>query len=324
MPRRYTQERSEYRWPTALPVAASTPGSGAAGDLAPELATHPNRLELGLFGLPPTPRSAARLRALAIGAVRRALGELPAQVAAAPAMCGRWRVCIIFRDPRPALKAHELSDVQVAWARRCRRAFGRPADTGSSALHVAACRDDARCALAELREAQAALAAAPTPAGRVWLQAALNRLQVAHDALRRALERADPVRLDRPLWHDALSFRVALAGHEALWEAARHRAVRRLLARAAALPDPSELSVCTHAAGQPGLFLARMLFNFRNAPERREQHLSPASLGEVILDGAVSVPPLELRVGATLARVSITAIDLERPSAGLSHGSSAE
>jgi hypothetical protein len=239
------------------------------------------------------PATSARLCRLAQAAIRSALGEPAAHVSAlVGGGCGQ--VAILFAPERPALRGHELTALQIAWTRRLRRAFGPRTPHVTRAL-IEARRTEVALARAEWRQAHADRVAGASPAAAERLRAALNRMQVAHDALRRALARAEPVDFRRALHADWLALRVRLDGPAArLTRRTRARALRALLARAAALPDPGELRTRSRPTGDPAEFAVRLLFNFRNQPERREQHLAPESLRQSLLNGE-PFPPLCVR-----------------------------
>ncbi len=152
----------------------------------------------------------------------------------------------------------------------------------------------------------------PSPETRAAFAAALNRAQVASDNLRTALREADPVRYDRPLHHDRLDLLVGLQGDERLTLVERDHAVRTLLARAAALPDTSDLSVALRPTPQRDVWRTHVAFNFRNTPERGPQHLNPASLEATVLSAAPGVPALAVSAAAGVARVSLAAIQAVR------------
>jgi hypothetical protein len=294
-----------------LVAAALYVGSRVAGDLMRRVLEHPNRVELRADGLAHTPENAERLQSAAARASRQALGEAPTVVVAAPDPRGGWRVQLAFAAQRPPLQAWELSDLQQAWGEALQRLVGRDTPQSTTA-DTRARQHDLDQALAALRQAQGRLFAEPTTETREAFHAAINRAQIASDGLRTAIERANPMRFDRPTRHDQLDFRVTLQGDEGLTLRDRDRVVRDAFARAAALPDPSELRVFVRPTDTPRQWHASVSFNFRNTTARGPQHLNPATLARAIQAGATSVPALSIQAAGTLAQVTITAVQAAR------------
>ena len=205
-------------------------GGRVAGRLLQQLLAHPNRVELRADGPMHTPHNALRLQSLAARVSREAVGEVPAAVVAEPDPHGGWRVHITFAAQRPPLRPYELTDLQTTWERAKLRAFG-PAPARATPEQVVAREQDTDRALDALRQAQARLFRAPSAETRAAFRAVLNRVQVATDALRATLRRADPVRFDQPLHHDSLDLLVALRGDRQLTLVERDGAVRELFAR---------------------------------------------------------------------------------------------
>lgn len=286
-------------FPDSEDTPAPQPGRAAA--------LPPNRLDLRADGLPPAGDLVVRLGVAALAALRHALGEVPLNVSVAPDPRGGIQASIIFSNTRPALAGYEVADVQAAWARAVRRTCGSSPPSVPGEREIAARREDLSCAWAELRAAQ--LQADPPLERRVWIGAALNRVQVAHDALRRTLARADPVRSDRRVYRDTLGLRLRMRGLKGLPVSAVRRALRRLLARAAALPDASELRLSVDLTPDPNVLRARVRVNFRNTRARGEAHLNPASLGDAILAAAPAMAPMRLRFGGVSRRVSIEVVE---------------
>lgn len=294
-----------------LIAAALYIGSRVVGATLRRLLAHPNRVELRADGLSHTPDNALRLQALAGRASKRALGEPPAAVVAAPDRRGGWRVHLAFADQRPPLKPYELADLQHAWESLKQREFGR--DERRPALpEIKAREQDSDRAVDTVRRAQTRLFDAPSAETRLAFDTALNRAQVANDNLRAALRQADPVRFDQPLHHDALQFLLRPRGDERLTLVERDQAVRDLFARAAALPEPSELHVSLRPTLDRTTWRAHVAFNFRNTPERQVQHINPQSLQQAILAQGTSVPALAVQAGAAVAQVTIAAIEAIR------------
>ena len=294
-----------------LIAAALYVGSRLVGATLRRLLAHPNRIELRADGLAHTPDNAMRLQSLAERASKRALGEPPAAVVAAPDRRGGWRVHLAFADEHPPLQPHELADLQHTWESLKQREFGR--DNHRPKLPEVKAREaDADRAFDTLRRAQARLFAAPSTETRDEFRAAVNRAQVANDNLRTTLRRHDPVSFERPLYHDKLQFLVKPNGAEHLTLVERDKAVRDLLARAAALPDPSELHVSLRPTLDRSTWRAHVAFNFRNTPERQTQHINPQSLQQAILAQTPSVPAVAVQTGAVVAQVTLAAIEAVR------------
>jgi hypothetical protein len=252
---------------------------------------------------------------------RRALGEPPAAVVAAPDPRGGWQVHLAFAQQRPPLAAWELTDVQHAWDLVLRREFGpvvtpeRPSET-----ELRAREQDLQQARGALGQAQRRLFDSPSPAVRAAFASALNRVQMAADRLRALVQRADPVRFDRAHCHDSLDFTVTLQGDEGLSLVHRDGAVRHIFARAAALADPSELRVTLRPLRGSSAWHAHVAFNFRNTVERGPQHLNPASLAGRIQVVGPSLPPLRVISGdQVVAHVSLAAVEPARPLRATTH-----
>ena len=276
-----------------------------------------NYVELRMDGVAHSREMVQQLQILAGDAFRRALRDHPAAVipAADPSGSG-YKLRLVLQPGRPPLQPHELTDLQVAWQRGIARELGLigrlPTNDVIQQRQVAL-----QESTLDLQRIHHQLLKGRSPELQQDLAAAMNRVQMAQDSLREALHIASPVRSDRRIHSDMLTFRIHTNGADRdLPLVQRDEALRQLLARAAALKDPAELRVSTRPSpgDGPNVALLRLAFNFRNSPLRGPQHLNPASLSAAIAQYATEVPAVAIQVGEKVASVAIEAIQaVQRP-----------
>lgn len=276
-----------------------------------------NYVELRADGVPHSREMVQQLQILAGDAFRRALRDHPAAIIPTADPSGKgYKLRLVLQPGRPPLQPYELTDLQVAWQRGVARELGlignRPTNDVIQQRQVAL-----QEAILDLQRVHHQLLKARSPELQQELAGAMNRVQMAQDSLREALRLASPVRSDRRIHSDTLTFRIQTNGadHDVPL-VQRDGALRQLLARAAALKDPSELRISTRPSPSdgPNAALVRVAFNFRNSPLRGPQHINPASLSAAIAQYATKVPAVAVQVGEKVVRVAIEAIQtVQRP-----------
>lgn len=289
-------------------IAATLAVSGrAVGALLQHQRSRANTVELLAPATRHASRTAQALQEAARRATRAALREPPTAVFVEP-IEGGYRLRVLLAAHRPALQPHEVTDLQVAWQRARERLLGPACLVPATARDVEHRAHDVERALADLRAVQSRVMHGH-PEQQVDLADALNRAQMATDALRDAQRRAAPASPSGPRHADVLSFAVRTDGLDGLTLVERDAALRAVLARAAGLADPSELRVTTRPVRAPGQALVRVAFNLRDSPTRGPGCLEPASLRDAILTWATRVPPTTVRAGAALVQVAVRAIE---------------
>jgi hypothetical protein len=304
-----TRQHAQY-----LVAATLTVSGRVLGELLRHQRSRANTVELLAPAAPHAARTAQALQEAARRATRAALREAPTTVFVEP-IEGGYRLRVLLAAHRPPLQPHEVTDIQVAWQRARERVLGPACVAPVTVREVEHRAHDVERALANLRAVQSRVMHGH-PEQQVDLADALNRAQMATDALREAQRRAAPMSPSRPRHADLLSFAVRTEGLDGLTLVERDAALRAVLARAAGLADPSELRVTTRPLRAPGQALVRVAFNLRDTPTRGPGCIDPASLRDTILTWATRVPPTPVRVGAApvragaaLVRVSVRAIE---------------
>ncbi len=300
----FTRQHAQY-----LVAAVVAVGARVVGRAVERARLRPMFVDLHALGVTPSQVTAQALQHAARRAVRTALREEPHAVQLTP-IEGGYRVRVLLGAQRPPLQPYELTDLQVAWERAQQRELGR-VRTLPSQQEIATRQAEVDAALGHLRETHKRLVAGE-PALQAELADAMNRAQVATDALRAAVRRANPLQPQRRTHADTLTFAVKAEGLDALPLIERDRVMRDTFARAAGLGDPGELRVTTRPTRREGESLVRVDFNLRNERARGPEHLSPNSLRDAILSGAAAVPGAPAKLGAAVAEVAIQAIELVR------------
>lgn len=267
----------------------------------------PPFVDLHALGVTPSREAQAAAERAARGAVRQALGEEAHAVQLVPIENG-YRVRVLLDPQRPPLQPYELTDLQVAWKDAQERELGPARPALPAQRDVALRQQELDSALAGLRDVHTRLVQGH-PALQAELADAMNRAQIATDALRAAVQRAQPLRHDRRTYSDTLAFRVHTAGAAHLPLVERERALRDTFARAAGLSHPEELRVLARPTRNPDESLVRLTFNVRNTPQRGSEHLNVDSLRDAILSGAAHVPSLPVQAGAQAVHFAVKAIE---------------
>lgn len=298
----FTRHHAQYLVAAVLAVSAR-----AVGQLRQHVRLRPPFVDLHALAVTHSPEAVQALERAGRSAVRRGLREEAHAIQPTP-IDGGYRVRILLAPQRPPLQPYELTDLQVAWERALKRELGPARLPLATAQEIATRQRELDTALADLRQIQTRLIHGH-PELQPELADAMNRAQIATDALRSAVQRSNPTLPDRRTYSDTLAFRVRVEGMEGLPLVERDRAMRDLFARAAGLRDPAELRVTTRPTSRPDEALVRVAFNVRNAAAGGSEHLSPDSLRDAILTGATAVPSAPVKVGAALAEVAIRAIE---------------
>jgi hypothetical protein len=296
-----TRQHAQYAVAATLAV-----GARAVRLLMDRLPERPRLLDLHAPGLTASPETAWALQRAARSAVRSALGEPPLGVVPEEQPQG-YRVRVALAPDRPALRAHEVSDLQVAWQRALMRELRRweplrPAQADIAPRQQAL--DEALAALKDLRSR----AFGGDAGAREALGHAINQAEMASDALRQALRAATPLRHDRRIYSDTLTLVVRTEGARGLPLLTCDQVLRDTFARAAGMADPSELRVTTRPTRDPETFVARLSFNLRNAPERGPAHINPGSLRDTLVAGTSAVPATPVQVGAATVQVVVRSV----------------
>ncbi len=295
--------RQQAQYAVAATLAVGSRIVGQALELA---RTRTAYIDLLAMDVAHEPGNVARLQNAACQAVRTALRDEP-QAALAQPIEGGYRVTVLLPSQRPPLQSHELTDVQTAWERTQARIPGLRREAPDAARDVETRARESAQNLADLRAVQQRVMQGERSA-QPELADALNRAQMANDALRGVQQQFQPVRRDRPVRADQLVFAVRADGLEGLSLVERDRALGEILGRAAGLRDVSELRVTTRPTRTAGESLVSVAFNLRNEAGRGVQHLNPESLRRVLLAGATRVPAVALPTPGGAAHVSIRAI----------------
>jgi hypothetical protein len=297
-----TRQHAQY-----LVAASVAVGGRVLGALLQRQRSGPHALELLAPGTPHSPLTAARLQLAARNAVRASLREPPLAVFAQP-IDGGYRVRALLSPQRAPLQPYELTDIQMAWTRARERTLGYARVPGVAARECDARAQEVSRALADLLAVQRRVMHGQ-PELQVDLADAINRAQMAMDAWRDAQQRARPLEPRRRVQVDTLTFAVRTEGLEGLPLVEHDRALRTVMARAVGLADPGELRVTTRPTRTPGEAVVRVSFNLRHSAARGPEHLDPGSLRDTILTWAAQVPATPVRIGATVAQVSVRAIE---------------
>ncbi len=300
----FTRQHAQY-----LVAAVVALGARVVGRVAERARLRPMFVDLHALGVTHAHATSRALQDAARSAVRAALRDTPNAVQLTPIENG-YRVRVHFAPQRPPLQPYELTDLQVAWERAQQRELGR-ARALPSTQDVSARQQDLDTALEHLRGIHGRLLAGE-PGLQAELADAMNRAQIATDALRSAMQRARPLLPQRRTYSDTLTFVVRADGLAALPLVERDRALRDMFARAAGLGDPSELRVTTRPTRNAGESLARVDFNLRQERTRGPAHLKPDSLRDAILSGAANVPSPPAVSGQRMAPMAIQEIALAR------------
>lgn len=301
----FTRQHAQY-----IVAATLALGARVVGQALERARTRPLFVDLHALGVRPSPEAAAAVERAAQRAVRQALREDAQAIQLTPVADG-YRVRVLLAPQRPPLQPYELTDLQVAWGPAQERELGPARPTLDASREVATRQQELDTALTDLRDVHARLIQGE-PGLQSDLADALNRAQVATDALRHAVQRANPLQPERRAYSDTLTFLVRVAGTDYLPLVDRDRAIRDALARAAGLRDPGELRVTTRPTRNPGESIAHVAFNLRNTPERGPQHLNLDSLRTAILAGATAVPSAKVKAATAVVEVAIQAIETYR------------
>jgi len=304
----FTRQHAQY-----LLAAVVAVGARVVGRAMEQARTRPPFVDLHALGIQPSHVTSAALQRAAKSAVRRALGEEAHAVQLTPIGDG-YRVRVLLAPQRPPLQPYELTDLQVAWKRAQERELGPPRPTLDASRELELRHRELNTALAGLRDVHQRLVNG-RPELQPELADAMNRAQVATDALRSAVQRANPLRPERRAYSDTLTFTVRSQGMDGLSLVERDRALRDVFARAAGLSDPAELRVTTRPTRNVGEAVVRVAFNVRNTPERGPEHLNVDSLREAILTGAKAVPSIPVQAGVLAASMAVQAIEIYRTEA---------
>jgi hypothetical protein len=278
----FTRQHAQY-----LVAAVLAVGARVVGRTTERLRLRPMFVDLHALGVTPSHVTAQALQHAARRAVRTSLREEPHAVQLTP-IEGGYRVRVLLGPQRVPLQPYELTDLQVAWERAQQRELGRSRALPSP-HEVATRQAEVNAALGQLRETHKRLVAGE-PALQAELADAMNRAQLATDALRAAVQRANPLQPQRRTYADTLTFTVKAAGLDALPLVERDRAMRDAFARAAGLSDPGELRVTTRPTRREGESLVRVDFNLRHDHARGPEHLNPESLRDAILSRVATLP----------------------------------
>lgn len=301
----FTRQHAQYLLAAVLAV-----GARVVGRAIEHARTRPPFVDLHALGVKPSHVTTAALQRAAKSAVRQSLAEEAHAVQLTPIGDG-YRVRVLLAPQRPPLQPYEITDLQVAWERAQARELGPTRPTLDASREVATRQQELDTALAGIRDVHTRLVAGH-PELQPELADAMNRAQIATDALRAAVQRANPLRPDRRTFSDTLAFVVRTEGMDGLSLVERDRAIRDTFARAAGLSDPAELRVTTRPTRDTGESIVRVAFNVRNTAERGPEHLNVDSLREAILAGATAVPSVPVKAGAAAVNVAVQAIETYR------------